>query len=84
MATPAIRTKIAGPAALLPDNSPEDILDEALNFFRVNLLFKNYDIKGEKIWRPLNLGFVPTGPGDVLIIYMTVFITQCLKKVATE
>lgn len=43
MATPAFRTKVAGSASVDSSNS-EDILDEALNFFRVNLLFKNYDI----------------------------------------
>ncbi|EAR93892.2 ARP2/3 complex ARPC3, 21 kDa subunit (macronuclear) [Tetrahymena thermophila SB210] len=69
MAIPPIKTKVQGPAATIPQQDVIDIIDEAIKFFRPNLLFKNYEIKG---------------PGDVFIIYMTVFITQCLRKIANE
>ena len=44
----------------------DDIIDEALNFFRANILFKFYDIRG---------------PGDRVIVYLTVFIQKCLETI---
>ena len=41
-----------------------DLLDEALTYFRLNVLFKNYPIKSD---------------GDKLIVYSTVFISKCLE-----
>lgn len=40
-----------------------DIIDEALIYFRANVLFKNFPIKGD---------------ADKLIIYISVFISKCL------
>ena len=42
-----------------------DILDEALHFFKANVFFRNYEVKNES---------------DRLLIYMTLYITECLKK----
>lgn len=36
-----------------------------MNFFRVNCLFRNYEIKGN---------------GDRVLIYLTLFISECLTK----
>ena len=41
-----IKTSIPGPAPRAEDPSKDDIIDEALKFFRVNLFFKNYTYKG--------------------------------------
>jgi actin related protein 2/3 complex subunit 3 len=41
-----------------------DIIDEALIYFRANVLFKNFPIKGE---------------ADKLLVYITVFISKCLE-----
>lgn len=41
-----------------------DIIDEALIYFRANILFKNFPIKGD---------------ADKLLIYITVFISKCLE-----
>jgi actin related protein 2/3 complex subunit 3 len=41
-----------------------DIIDEALIYFRANVLFKNFPIKGD---------------ADKLLIYITVFIQKCLE-----
>ena len=41
-----------------------DIIDEALIYFRANVLFKNFPIKGD---------------ADKLLIYITVFIAKCLE-----
>lgn len=42
-----------------------DILDEAIAFFRANVLFRKFDIHGD---------------GDRLLIYLTLFVNQCLKR----
>ena len=42
-----------------------DIIDEAIIYFRANVLFKNYSIDGD---------------ADKLIVYITVFIQKCLEK----
>ena len=68
--------KVVGNMACLPirtqvrgpapkDYSETDILDEALHFFKANVFFRNYEIKNES---------------DRLLIYMTLYITECLKK----
>jgi actin related protein 2/3 complex subunit 3 len=49
----------------LPINEIDlDIIDEALIYFRANILFKNFPIKGD---------------ADKLLVYITVFITKCLE-----
>ena len=42
-----------------------DIIDEALIYFRINVLFKNFNIEGD---------------ADKLLVYITVFIQKCLEK----
>jgi actin related protein 2/3 complex subunit 3 len=42
-----------------------DIINETLRFFRINVLFKNFEINGY---------------ADVLLFYLTVFTQYCLKK----
>lgn len=41
-----IRTKTRGPAPPPVDPSRPDIVDEAIDLFRANTLFRNYEIKG--------------------------------------
>jgi actin related protein 2/3 complex subunit 3 len=41
-----------------------DIIDESLIYFRANVLFKNFPIKGD---------------ADKLLVYITVFISKCLE-----
>ena len=48
------------------DASTHDIVDEAINLFRANILFKNYKIQGG---------------GDRAIIYLTCFIQKCLEQI---
>jgi actin related protein 2/3 complex subunit 3 len=43
MAVLPLRTKIRGPAAIEP--SEQDIVDEALYFFKANVFFRTYEIK---------------------------------------
>lgn len=46
------------------DKNPLDIIDEAIIYFRVNVLFKNYMILGDS---------------DRLLVYITVFIQKSLE-----
>jgi hypothetical protein len=50
----------------LADGSSEDIIDEALDLFRANCLFRNFEIKGN---------------GDRVLIYLILFISQCLGSI---
>ena len=43
----------------------DDIIDEVLFFFKANVLFKHFEVKG---------------PADRVLIYLTLYITQCLQK----
>ncbi|XP_033230629.1 actin-related protein 2/3 complex subunit 3-like isoform X2 [Belonocnema kinseyi] len=59
-----IKTHFRGPAPTL--NGDElDIIDEALYFFRANVFFRTYEIKSD---------------ADRVLIYITLYITECLKK----
>ena len=43
----------------------DDIIDETLNFFRANVFFRNFDVRG---------------PADRTMIYLTLYAHQCLVK----
>lgn len=43
----------------------EDIIDEVLNYFRANVLFRNFEVKGG---------------ADRTLIYLTLHVVQCLVK----
>jgi actin related protein 2/3 complex subunit 3 len=66
------RTKIRGPAPppLSVTASPDelDIIDEAIDLFRANSFFRNFEIKGG---------------ADRLLIYLILFISQCLTIIAS-
>lgn len=53
-----------GPA---PKANPgdEDIIDEAIKFYRANVLFASFEVKG---------------PADRCLIFLTLYISQCLKR----
>ncbi len=52
--------------SLAAPNAPgDDFIDEVLGFFKANVLFKSFELKG---------------PGDRTLIYLTLYITQCLGK----
>ena len=65
-----LKTKFKGPAAPPnPDPSVPDIVDEALDYFKANCLFKNYEVNG---------------PADRVLIYLTLYIHQCLTKLESK
>ena len=57
-----LRTNFKGPA---PRTNDEDIIDEALQYFKPNIFFREFEIKG---------------PADRTLIYLTFYITECLRK----
>jgi len=48
-----------------PGDGNADIIDETLQYFKANVFFKNYEIKT---------------PADRVLIYLTLYVTECLKK----
>ncbi|KAG8218557.1 actin-related protein 2/3 complex subunit 3, partial [Butyriboletus roseoflavus] len=62
-----IKTKIRGPAPVA-DHEQADIIDETLDLFRANSLFRNFEIKG---------------PADRLLIVLILFVSDCLAKIGT-
>ncbi|SNX82733.1 probable ARC18 - subunit of the Arp2/3 complex [Melanopsichium pennsylvanicum] len=61
--------RIRGPAPPALDASRPDIIDESIDLFRANSLFRNFEIKG---------------PADRLLIYLILFISDCLTRIASS
>ncbi|KAG8904753.1 subunit of the Arp2/3 complex [Tulasnella sp. 403] len=64
-----IKTKIRGPAPVTTDPNEADIIDETLDLFRANSLFRNFEIKGG---------------ADRLLIILILFISDCLAKLSAS
>ncbi|KAF7332262.1 Actin-related protein 2/3 complex subunit 3 [Mycena kentingensis (nom. inval.)] len=62
-----IKTKIRGPAPIA-DPAASDIIDETLDLFRANSLFRNFEIKG---------------PADRTLIVLILYVSDCLAKIGT-
>ncbi|KAK7060398.1 subunit of the Arp2/3 complex [Paramarasmius palmivorus] len=67
MAVLPIKTKIRGPSPIADPEQP-DIVDETLDLFRANSLFRNFEIKG---------------PADRTLIILILFISDCLAKIGS-
>eukprot|EP01104_Vermistella_antarctica_P004473 TRINITY_DN14917_c0_g1_i1.p2 TRINITY_DN14917_c0_g1~~TRINITY_DN14917_c0_g1_i1.p2 ORF type:complete len:175 (+),score=45.01 TRINITY_DN14917_c0_g1_i1:28-552(+) len=65
MAILPLKTKHKGPAPPQRDTASADIIDEALDFFKANIMFRNYEVKG---------------PADRVLIYLTLYAHQCLCR----
>ncbi|XP_035218288.1 actin-related protein 2/3 complex subunit 3-like isoform X2 [Stegodyphus dumicola] len=63
MALLPLRTQFRGPAPRT--DAEQDIIDEAIYFFKANVFFRTYEIKSE---------------ADRVLIYLTLYITECLKR----
>mmetsp|Transcript_10348 Transcript_10348/g.20379 ORF Transcript_10348/g.20379 Transcript_10348/m.20379 type:complete len:175 (+) Transcript_10348:404-928(+) len=59
-----LKTAVRGPAPQASGDD-EDIIDEAIKFYRANVLFASYTIES---------------PSDRIIIFLTLFISQCMKR----
>ncbi|KAJ6251388.1 arp2/3 complex 21 kd subunit [Anaeramoeba flamelloides] len=63
-----IRTTHKGPSPRWEgDEGTMDIVEEALYYYRANVFFRSYDVEGG---------------GDRIIIYLTLYITECLKQMS--
>ncbi|XP_024371343.1 actin-related protein 2/3 complex subunit 3 [Physcomitrium patens] len=60
-----LKSHIRGPAPTAEAGSM-DIIDEAINYFRANVLFRKFEIKG---------------PADKLLVYLTLYINMALKRI---
>merc|ERR1712027_23911 len=61
-----VKCSVRGPVPSLPrDSSDPDVIDEALTYFKANVFFRTYEIRSE---------------ADRVLIYLTLYITDCLKK----
>ncbi|XP_029656743.1 actin-related protein 2/3 complex subunit 3 [Octopus sinensis] len=65
MALLPIKTQYKGPAPKEVDETTQDIIDEAIYYFKANIFFRNFEIKNDC---------------DRTLIYITLYITECLKK----
>ncbi|CAH1985717.1 unnamed protein product [Acanthoscelides obtectus] len=65
MAILPFKTQFRGPAPIQTNSNEQDIIDEAIYYFKANVFFRTYEIKSE---------------ADRLLIYITLYITECLKK----
>ena len=63
-----LKTKIKGPCPPADPSKP-DIIDEAIDLFRANVLFKK---------------FQPEGPADLTLVYLTIYIAEVLRLFATQ
>uniref|UniRef100_A0A6G3MF85 Actin-related protein 2/3 complex subunit 3 n=1 Tax=Henneguya salminicola TaxID=69463 RepID=A0A6G3MF85_HENSL len=63
MALLPLNTKFKGPAGV--GDGSADVIDDAINFFRLNVYHRQYDANNTT---------------DRVIIYLTLYITECLKK----
>jgi len=64
MAVLPIKSSVKGPCPA-GKAGEDDIIDEALRFFRANVLFASFEVKGH---------------ADRTLIFLTLFIAQCLKR----
>ena len=53
------------PPHVFRDSAEPDVIDEALTYFKANVFFRTYEIRSE---------------ADRVLIYLTLYITDCLKK----
>jgi len=60
-----IKTKVRGPAPQATNLSEKDIIDECIEYFRANVLHRNFKIEG---------------PADLILCYLTAFITEVLRE----
>eukprot|EP00118_Oscarella_pearsei_P024691 m.306604 g.306604 ORF g.306604 m.306604 type:complete len:177 (+) comp41388_c0_seq1:57-587(+) len=58
-----INTNFKGPAPR--GDGSNDVIDEALGYFKANVFFKNYEVKGE---------------ADRVLMYLTLYTSECLKR----
>jgi actin related protein 2/3 complex subunit 3 len=64
MAIVPLKTKLKGPAPNAT-GTEDDVIDEAIQLFRANVLFASFEVQS---------------PADRVLIFLTLFITQILQR----
>lgn len=94
MALLPVKTQHRGPAPSFTAAATDmDIIDEALYYFKANVFFRTYEIKVfECQWSSgihlsvmiftLNQFCFLQSESDRVLIYLTLYITECLKKLS--
>ena len=67
MALLPIKTRIRGPAPQPEDDKKDDVVDEALYFFKANVFYRNFEFQGN---------------ADRTLCYLILYITECLQALA--
>lgn len=80
-----LRTQARGPAPT--GNIENDIIDESLYYFKANVFFRTYEVKvsywvTESNRKDVYLLFFCINQNEIdrVLIYITLYITECLKK----
>eukprot|EP00048_Salpingoeca_helianthica_P024080 m.29572 g.29572 ORF g.29572 m.29572 type:complete len:181 (+) comp9173_c2_seq1:59-601(+) len=63
---PITKSKPSAPAPAGDDGENDDIIEETLKFFRANVLFKNFEVKGD---------------ADRTLMYLTLYTSQALNRI---
>jgi len=66
---PLKENSVKGPAPTQREKDELDIVDEAITYFRANILFNTFDVEG---------------PADLTLIYLTAWIADCLRALANQ
>lgn len=90
MAIVPIKSQYKGPAPLISStNADMDIIDEALSYFKANVFFRSYEVKVLPqllfilccvLFSILIVLLCTQSEADRVLIYITLYITECLKK----
>lgn len=81
MAVLPFKTQFRG-IAPVQASQETDIIDEALYYFKANVFFRTYEIKVTRNCEKKSMKLTPCfqSEADRLLIYITLYITECLKK----
>lgn len=77
-----IKTQFRGPVPSQGNLNEQDIIDEALYYFKANVFFRTYEIKvstQQSVHHMTNV-LMFQSEADRLLIYITLYVTECLKK----
>jgi actin related protein 2/3 complex subunit 3 len=67
MALLPIKSHVRGPAPPMDDPKRDDVVDEALNMFKANIFYRNFEFQGN---------------GDRVLCYLILYITDCLQALS--
>lgn len=78
-----LKTRFKGPGPIQSNDQEQDIIDESLYYFKANVFFRTYEIKVNMLISfsdSIDIILHFQSESDRLLIYITLYITECLKK----